>query len=142
MLESIGIYSIHIANFLYENAESICPKSQVFLLNPITSHNFNKSDVGSNKNDIRDAFGLADFAAAGQTIKLNPFRANQHFAIQSLARQRKHYIDLLSKEKVRILNYIFLKFSNFNNEKHQNKAFSNTFGATAVEVLTHFKTPE
>ena len=50
VLESTGIYSIHIANFLYENAESICSNSQVFLLNPITSHNFNKSDVGSNKN--------------------------------------------------------------------------------------------
>ncbi len=142
VLESTGIYSTHIANFLYENAESICSNSQVFLLNPITSHNFNKSDVGSNKNDSRDAFGLADFAASGKTNKLNPFRANQHFAIQSLARQRKHYIDLLSKEKVRILNYVFLKFSDFNNKKHQNKAFSNTFGATAVEVLTNFKTPE
>ncbi len=142
VLESTGIYSIHIANFLYENAESICPNSQVFLLNPIISHNFNKSDVGSNKNDPRDAFGLADFAASGKTSKLNPFRANQHFAIQSLARQRKHYIDLLSKEKVRILNYIFLKFSDFNSKKHQNKTFSDTFGATAVEVLTYFKTPE
>ncbi len=142
VLESTGVYSIHIANFLYENAESICPKSQVFLLNPIISHNFNKSDVGSNKNDPRDAFGLADFAASGKTSKYNPFRANQHFAIQSLARQRKHYIDLLSKEKVRILNYIFLKFSDFNSKKHQNKTFSSNFGATAVEVLTYFKTPE
>lgn len=142
VLESTGIYSIHIANFLYENAESICSNSQVFLLNPITSYNFNKSDVGSNKNDPRDAFGLADFAASGKTNSLTPFRVNQHFAIQSLARQRKHYIDLLSKEKVRILNYIFLKFSDFNSKKHQNKAFSNTFGTTAVEVLTYFKTPE
>ena len=142
VLESTGIYSIHIANFLYENAESICSNSQVFLLNPITSHNFNKSDVGSNKNDPRDAFGLADFAASGKTNSLKPFHANQHFAIQSLARQRKHYIDLLSKEKIRILNYIFLKFSDFNNKKHQNKSFSNTFGATAVEVLAYFKTPE
>lgn len=142
VLESTGIYSIHIANFLYHEAESICPDSNVYLLNPITAHNFNKSNVGSNKTDSLDAFSLADFAASGKTNQLTPFRANQHFAIQSLARQRKHYIDLIAKEKVRVLNYIFIKFSDFNNSKHQNKAFSNVFGATSIELLTHYKTPE
>lgn len=63
VLESTGIYSIHIANFLYHEAESICPDSKVYLLNPVTSHNFNKSNVGSNKTDYFDAFSLADFAA-------------------------------------------------------------------------------
>lgn len=142
VLESTGIYSIHIANFLSNEAESICPNTLIYLINPIISHNFNKSNVGSNKTDSLDAFSLADFAASGKTINLSPFKANQHFAIQSLARQRKHYVDLLCKEKTRILNYIFLKFSDFNNSKHGNKSFSNIFGNTSIEVLLSFKTPE
>ncbi|MGN0174821.1 MAG: IS110 family transposase [Methanobrevibacter sp.] len=142
VLESTGIYSIHIANFLSNEAESLCSKTEVYLLNPITSYNFSKSNVGSVKNDPMDAFALADFAASGKTKKLIPFKANQHFAIQSLARQRKHYIDLLCKEKTRILNYIFIKFSDFNNAKHQNKSFSNVFCNTSIEVLLNYKTPE
>ena len=120
VLESTGIYSTHIANFLYYESESMCPNSLVYLVNPIVSHNFNKSNVGSNKTDSFDAFSLADFAASGKTNKLQPFKARQHFSIQSLARQRKHFIDLLVKEKVRFLNYIFIKFSDFNNKKHKN----------------------
>lgn len=142
VLESTGIYSTHIANFLYYESESMCPNSLVYLVNPIVSHNFNKSNVGSNKTDSFDAFSLADFAASGKTNKLQPFKARQHFSIQSLARQRKHFIDLLVKEKVRFLNYIFIKFSDFNNKKHKNKAFSNVFGNTSIEVLLNFKTPE
>lgn len=142
VLESTGIYSIHIANFLSYEAESICSKTEVYLLNPIISHNFSKSNVGSVKNDSMDAFALADFAASGKVNNLSPFKANQHFAIQSLARQRKHYIDLMCREKARILNYIFIKFSDYNNAKHQNKAFSNVFGNTSIEVLLNYKTPE
>ena len=62
------------------------PNSLVYLVNPIVSHNFNKSNVGSNKTDSFDAFSLADFAASGKTNKLQPFKARQHFSIQSLAR--------------------------------------------------------
>lgn len=142
VLESTGIYSIHIANFLSYEAESICSKTKIYLLNPIISHNFSKSNVGSVKNDPMDAFALADFAASGKVNNLTPFKANQHFAIQSLARQRKHYIDLMCREKARILNYIFIKFSDYNNAKHQNKAFSNVFGNTSIEVILNYKTPE
>ena len=142
VLESTGIYSIHIANFLSYEAESICSKTEIYLLNPIISHNFSKSNVGSVKNDPMDAFALADFAASGKVNNLTPFKANQHFAIQSLARQRKHYIDLMCREKARILNYIFIKFSDYNNAKHQNKAFSNVFGNTSIEVILNYKTPE
>jgi len=142
VLESTGIYSMHIANFLSNEAESICSNTRVYLVNPIISHNYSKTILGSNKNDSNDAFALADFAASNKTNKLEPFKPNQHFAIQSLARQRKHYIELLAREKVRILNYIFIKFSDFNNAKHQNKIFSNTFGKTAVQTILEFKTPE
>ncbi len=142
VLESTGIYSIHIANFLSYEAESICSKTEIYLLNPIISYNFSKSNVGSVKNDSMDAFALADFAASGKINSLSPFKANQHFAIQSLARQRKHYIDLMCREKTRILNYIFIKFSDYNNAKHKNKAFSNIFGNTSIEVLLNYKTPE
>ncbi len=123
VLESTGIYSMHIVNFLSNEAESICSNTRGYLVNPIISHNYSKTILESNKNDSNDAFALANFAASNKTNKLEPFKPNQHFAIQSLARQRKHYIKLLAREKVRILNYIFIKFSDFNNAKHQNKIF-------------------
>lgn len=85
---------------------------------------------------------LADFAASGKTNNHSPFKANQHFAIQSLARQRKQYINLLFKEKTRILKNIFIKFSDYDNAKHQNKSFSNTFDTTSIEVLLNYKTHE
>lgn len=142
VLESTGIYSMHIANFLSNEAESICPHTEVYMVNPIISHNYSKTILGSNKTDSNDAFFLADFAASGKTNNLTVFKPNQHFAIQSLARQRKHYVELMSEEKVRILNYIFMKFSDFNNSKHKNRAFSNTFGATAVQTILEYKTPQ
>ncbi len=142
VLESTGIYSMHIANFLCDEAEAICTNTEVYLINPIISHNYAKTMLGSVKDDPSDAFSLADYAASGKVENLIPYKAHQHFAIQSLARQRKHYIELMAKEKVRILNYIFIKFSDFNNGKHQNKAFSNTFGTTAVQTILQFKTPQ
>lgn len=72
------------------------------------SHNYSKTILGANKTDSNDAFALADFATSGKTNNLNIFKPNQYFAIQSLTRQRKHYVELMSSEKVRILNYIFI----------------------------------
>ena len=56
VLESTGIYSILIANFLSYEAEALCSQTEVNLLNPIISHNISKSNVGSIKNDPMDAF--------------------------------------------------------------------------------------
>lgn len=81
VLESTGIYSTHIANFLSYEAESICANTKVFLVNPVISHNYSKTILGANKTDLNDAFVLADFAASGKTNNLNVFKPNQHFSI-------------------------------------------------------------
>lgn len=85
---------------------------------------------------------LADFARVGRLRNLTPFKGPQKTALQRLTRHRKHLADLLASEKTRVLNDIFIKFSDFNNGNHDNKVFSNTFGTTAQAILLEYKTTE
>lgn len=49
---------------------------------------------------------------------------------------------IYANDKTRVLNDIFIKFSVFKNYSHDNKVFSNTFGATAQAVILEKNTNE
>lgn len=142
VLEATGIYSIHIATYL-SVSEKLTPFNiLVYCINPKSSKNYQKSFVDLDKTDPKDAFMLADFARVGRINDLTPFKGAQKTALQRLTRHRKHLSDMLASEKTRVLNDIFIKFSDFNNASHDSKAFSDTFGATATAILLEYKTTE
>lgn len=142
VLESTGIYSTHIANYLSSSESLIKYETEVYVVNPVSTANYGKVLSIPGKNDSKDAFALADFIRSGHTSKLKPFRGSQRLALQRLTRHRKHIVELLSQEKSYVLNNIFLKFSDFNNGKHGFKCFSDLFSETSTNLLTHFSSPE
>jgi hypothetical protein len=62
----------------------------------------------------------------------------EHLPLQRLTRFRCHLVEQLVREKNYFLNQLFLKFSAFGKKE----PFSNTFGATAVAIISEFMTPE
>lgn len=142
VLESTGVYSYHIANYLSTSHDLLKFNSTVYVVNAKMTKNYGKSYIDTSKNDPKDAFILADFARVGRCKDLTPYRGSQRLALQRLLRHRKHLIDLLYKEKTYVTANIFIKFSEFNNGKHGYSTFSNCFSNTAVEVLLKYKTTE
>lgn len=142
VLESTGIYSIHIANYLSSSESLIKYETEVYVVNPVSTANYSKVLSITDKNDSKDAYSLADYVRSGHTKNLKPFRGTQRLALQRLTRHRKHVVELLSAEKTYVLNNIFLKFSDYNNPKHDTKCFSDMFSATSLAVLLKFKSPE
>lgn len=142
VLESTGIYSLHIANYLSSSESLIKFETEVFVVNPVTTANYSKVLSIPDKNDPKDAYALADYVRSGHTKNLKPFRSTQRLALQRLTRHRKHVVELLSAEKTYVLNNIFLKFSDYNNPKHDTECFSNTFSTTSLAILSKFKSPE
>lgn len=142
VLESTGIYSIHVANYLSSSENLIKYETEVYVVNPVTTSNYGRVLSINDKNDPKDAYALADFVRSGHTKNLKPFRGTQRLALQRLTRHRKHVVGLLSTEKTYVMNNIFLKFSDYNSSKHNTKCFSDTFSETSKELLLKFNSPE
>ena len=66
----------------------------------------------------------------------------QKLALQRLTRHRKHISDQIVREKLYVLNNIFLKFSAFDHKFDGLAPFSDPFGATAQAILLEYKSPE
>ena len=93
------------------------------------------------KNDGIDSFVIADFARCGR-IKIQPWKGAQYLALQRLTRHRLHITECIAREKVYMLNNIFLKFSEFAFLEKGEHPFSCKYGATAEAILTEFVTTE
>ena len=142
ILESTGIYSLHIASYLSTQESLISKDIELYVVNPVSTANYSKVLREFSKNDPNDAYALADFIRSGHTKDMIPFRGTQRLSLQRLTRHRKHIVELLAKEKTYVLNNIFLKFSDYNNGKHDCKTFTNMFSETSTQVLLNFDSPE
>lgn len=142
VLESTGVFSYHIANYLSTSHALLKFNVIVYVANAKMTKNYAKSYIDTSKTDPKDAFILADFARVGRCKELTPYRGSQRLALQRLTRHRKHIVDMLNKEKQYVISNIFIKFSEFNNKDHDYDTFVNCFTNTAVEVLLKYKTVE
>ena len=88
------------------------------------------------------AYILADMARVGKVNSLTPVKGPQKLAIQRLTRHRKHISEQIVKEKLYVLNNIFLKFSAFDRKYEGLSPFSDPFTAIAQAVLLEYKSPE
>lgn len=140
-LESTGFYGVHIANYL-SASDKLAPFSvRVYCLNPKEVSNYKKSFNSLEKEDGIDSFVIADFARVGR-ITIQPWRGSQYLALQRLTRHRMHITECIAREKVYLLNNIFLKFSEFALIRKEEHPFSNKYGATAEAILTEYTTNE
>ena len=140
-MESTGFYGVHIANYL-SASDKLAPFSvRVYCLNPKEVKNYKKSYNDLPKNDGIDSFVIADFARVGR-ITIQPWRGAQFLALQRLTRHRMHISECIAREKVYMLNSIFLKFSQFALLKKGEHPLSNKYGATAEAILTEYTTNE
>ena len=90
------------------------------------------------KNDFVDSFVIADclrFGRINKEVYLSDYR---YIALKNLTRARFFAVNNLVKEKQRLINVIFKKYSSLT----QDKIFSNSYGATALAVYTEFDSVE
>ena len=140
--EATGLYSFHLACYFSSHEYLNNFNTEVYQIN---AHDFAKykdsfSDV--EKTDPSDAFILADFARVGRTKALHPFRGSQYIALQRLTRQRYHISKNLVKEKLYVMNNIYLSFSGLIIADKKNRPFSNLFGATSCAIFDNFVSPD
>lgn len=141
VMESTSLYFFHIANFISTAQALSSFDTKIYCINPKTIHNYMKSYNEMPKNDFKDAWALADFGRVGRCKHLSEWRGASYVALQRLTRYRFHLSQNLSKEKLYVLNNIYLKFSNLKKKSGKNdhvNPFSSLFGATAKAVLTEF----
>lgn len=140
--EATGMYSFHLACYFSSHEYLNNFNTEVYQIN---AHDFAKykasfSDI--EKTDPSDAYVLADFARVGRTKSLHPFRGSQYIALQRLTRQRYHISKNLVKEKLYVMNNIYLSFSGLIIADKKNKPFSNMFGATSCAIFDNFDSPD
>jgi transposase len=140
--EATGMYSLHLACYFSSHEFLNNFNTEVYQIN---AHDFAKykdsfSDI--EKTDPSDAYILADFARVGRTKPLHPFRGSQYIALQRLTRQRYHISKNLVKEKLYVMNNIYLSFSGLIIADKKNKPFSNMFGATSCAIFDNFDSPD
>lgn len=142
VLESTGMYSFHIATYLSSSENLANYSVVVYYINPKTSQNYRKSFSEMDKTDSKDSYILADMARVGKVNSLSPVKGPQKLALQRLTRHRKHISEQIVKEKLYVLNNIFLKFSAFDRKYEGLSPFSDTFSATSQAMLLEYKSPE
>lgn len=142
VLESTGMYSFHIATYLSSSESLANYHVLVYSINPKTSQNYRKSFSEMDKTDPKDSYILADMARVDKVKDLTPVKGSQKLALQRLTRHRKHISEQIVREKLYVLNNIFLKFSAFDRKYDGFSPFSDTFSATAQAVLLEYKSPE
>jgi len=140
--EATGIYSFHLACYLSSHEYLNNFNTEVFQINAHDFKAYKKSFTDLEKTDPSDAYVLADFARVGRTNKLHPFRGSQFIALQRLTRQRFHISKNLVREKLYVLNNIYLSFSGLVIANKKDKPFSNMFGATSCAIFDNFSSPD
>ena len=136
-LEATSIYSVHLRQFLLDSPKLKPYSTKVYEINPVMVAGFKKAfGTKRPKTDALDAYVIAERVRFGhltpcsrETIVTEPLR--------QLTRLRLHLVEMVTAEQNRALNLLFLKFSNY----HQDKPFSQTFGKASLAVLQEF-TPD
>jgi len=140
--ESTGVYSFHLANYLSSHEYLNNFNTEVYCINAHDSEKYRSSFNDIEKTDLNDAAVLADFARVGRTKSLYPFRGSQYLALQRLTRQRYHLSQDLVREKIYILNNLYLEFSGLIVSDKKDRPFADIFSATSCEVLDYFDSLE
>ena len=120
--------------FLREDGSLAAHENRIHVLNPKQVKKFKEAYNDLPKNDFIDSFVIADclrFGRINKAVYLDDYR---YTALKTLTRARFYAVQNLAKEKQRLINIIFKKYSSLT----QDKVFSDKFGKTALSVYTDF----
>jgi hypothetical protein len=133
-LEATGLYWWPLACLLNDTPLLHGLQPEVYALNPNLVHGLKKVYAETGKTDPRDAFLIAERLRIGRLPA--PFQLDVVYApLQRLTRYRMHLSQTLAREKGYFLNFLFVQFSGFSQEK----PFSDTFGPTSQALLEQFQ---
>ena len=133
-LESTSVYGENLVFFLREDGSLAAFPNKIHVLNPKQVKKFKDSYNDLPKNDFVDSYVIADclrFGRINKAVYLDDYR---YTALKTLTRARFYAVQNLVKEKQRMINIIFKKYSSLT----QDKVFSDRFGNTAIAVYTEF----
>ena len=133
-LESTSVYGENLVYFLREDGSLAAHENRIHVLNPKQVKKFKEAYNDLPKNDFIDSFVIADclrFGRINKAVYLDDYR---YTALKTLTRARFYAVQNLVKEKQRMINIIFKKYSSLT----QDKVFSDRFGNTALAVYTEF----
>lgn len=137
-LEATSVYGDNLIFFLRESSELAKFHPDLHILNPKQVKKFKDAYPDLPKNDPVDAYIIADALRFGRISNKLYSDDYRYQALKTLTRARFFAVQNLTKEKQRFMNYLFLKFSSF----AQDKVFSDSFGASALSLYTEFDSVE
>ncbi|CVK18372.1 IS110 family transposase [Sporomusa sphaeroides] len=137
-MEATSVYGNNLLYFLREDGALGRFERKLHVLNPKQVKKFKDAYSDLPKNDLIDAFVIADnlrFGRITAPVYMDDYR---YKALQNLTRARFFAVQNLTREKQRFMNYLFMKCSGLTQEK----IFSDNFGATALALFEEFETPD
>ncbi len=137
-LEATSVYGDNLVYFLREDGSLAAHQNRIHVLNPKQVKKFKEAYNDLPKNDFVDSFVIADclrFGRINKAVYLDDYRYD---ALKTLTRARFYAVQNLVKEKQRLINIIFKKYSSLT----QDKIFSDTYGATACAIYTEFESAD
>lgn len=139
-LEATGCFGDGLAMYLRETPDLPRQRTSVQVLNPKQIKKFHDAYSDLPKDDSTDAFVIADSLRFGRIGQKGTVVEDKYLALQRLTRWRYQCAKELTREKNRYLQNLFLKFSSMAQAQgSSDKLFSNTFGATAMDLLDDFE---
>ncbi len=137
-LEATSVYGDNLVYFLREDGYLAKHPTRIHVLNPKQVNNFKGAYNDLPKNDFVDSYVIADCLRFGRINKEVYMGDYRYDALKNLTRARFFAVQNLIKEKQRMINIIFKKYSSLT----QDKVFTDKFGATALSVYTDFESAE
>ena len=129
-MESTSVYSWHPAVFFNEDRELKEVNTSVYVINAKLIKNFKKAYPDINKDDLTDAWVIADRLRFGRVPK-TIIASEQYLALQRLTRMRFRVVKMLIKEKQYFLQNLFLKCNAFSSEVD-----SSAFGKAMMDLFS------
>ncbi|MDK2901973.1 MAG: hypothetical protein PWR14_877 [Thermosediminibacterales bacterium] len=132
-LEATSVYGEPLVYFPKQDAAASCFKPRIHVLNPKQVNAFKKAYTELPKTDDIDAWIIAEYLRFAR-LNTEVHMDDKIIALQKLTRTRYHTAIILTREKNRFLNHLFLKFSSL----YQEEIFSDRFGATSLALIDEF----
>ena len=135
-MEATSVYGDNLMIHLKQNQDINSFNVQIFKINPKQVKKFKDVYLDLQKNDLIDAWAIAEFLRQGSFNSQPVYFDERYLSLQKLTRARYTVVQNLAREKNRYLNVLFTKFS----EMVVTPVFSNNTGATAISVIEDFDT--
>ena len=128
-MEATGHYWLNLYTKLVECGYS------VHVINPVQSDALRGLYIRQTKNDAKDSFIIAELIRFGRYSETT-LADGDLIALRELTRQRFYLVDCVSDAKRKVISFIDKIFPEYQT------LFSDTFGATSLELLSKYTSPD